>query len=178
MIAVEWGTQDCVNRRSDGSFDARLKAPTGSILYVLPIDRNNCIGQGIQTGPALVLTVPGTTSITTPITLGRAGSQLKWSAQGSLTDSNGIEFVVHEEPGGECLIPKIHLYRLFDGEGGYLSQVNVNVHGPTLTPTGLPIESDTGSTGYYETIEFIDVPDCQESSQTLMPACKSLITDP
>ncbi len=170
VIAVEWGTQDCVNRRSDGSFDARLKAPTGSILYVLPIDRNNCIGQGIQTGPALVLTVPGTTSIATPITLGRAGSQLKWSAQGSLTDSNGIEFVVHEEPGGECLIPKIHLYRLFDGEGGYLSQVNVNVHGPTLTPTGLPIESDTGSTGYYETIEFIDVPDCLESSQTLMPA--------
>ena len=46
----------------------------------------------------------------------------------------------------------------------------MNVHGPTLTPTGLPIESDTGSTGYYETIEFIDGPDCLESSQTLMPA--------
>jgi len=172
VIAVEWGTQDCVNRRHDGSFDARLEAPAGSTLYVLPIQSGNCIGQGIQTGPAAVLTVPETTSSPSAIsaTLGRAGSQLKWTAQGSLTGPGGIEFVVHEKSGDECLIPRIHLYRLFDGDGGYLSQVNVNVHGPALTPTGLPIESDNGSNGYYDVIEFMDAPDCLEYSQTLTPS--------
>ena len=140
VVAVEWGTQDCVDRRSDGSFDAQLEAPVGSTLYVMPIERGHCVGQGIQTGPAAVLAVPGTSSIAPDsgsfATLGRAGSELKWSAQGSLTGpGRSVEFVVHDGPGEECLMPRIHLYRLFDAEGGYVTQVNVNVHGPPLTPT-------------------------------------------
>ena len=175
VIAVEWGTQDCVDRRSDGSFDARLEAPSGSTLYVLPIQRGMCVGQGIQTGPAAVLAVPATTPAAsapgTFATLGRAGSSLKWSAQGSLTGpGRSINFVVHEGPGEDCLTPRIHLYRLFDSNGEYLTQVNVNVHGPVLTPTGLPIESSEGPSGYYETVEFVDAPNCLQSDQTLTPA--------
>ena len=106
VVAVEWGTQDCVDRRSDGSFDAQLEAPVGSTLYVMPIERGHCVGQGIQTGPAAVLAVPGTSAIAPDsgsfATLGRAGSELKWSAQGSLTGpGRSVEFVVHDGPGEE-----------------------------------------------------------------------------
>ncbi|MBT4677624.1 MAG: hypothetical protein HOB67_07240, partial [Acidimicrobiaceae bacterium] len=168
VIAVEWGTQDCVERRSDGSFSARLEAAAGSTLYVLPIQREMCTGQGIQTGPAAVLEVPGPGAATT---LGRAGDSLKWSAVGSLAGSDRqIQFTVHDDAGDQCLVPRIHLYRLFDGQGAYLTQVNVNVHGPVLTPTGLPIESSDGSNGYYETVEFVDAPECLQSSLTLTPA--------
>ena len=168
VIAVEWGTQDCVERRSDGSFSARLEAAAGSTLYVLPIQRGMCTGQGIQTGPAAVLEVPGPGAATT---LGRAGDSLKWSAVGSLAGSDRqIQFTVHDDAGDQCLVPRIHLYRLFDGQGAYLTQVNVNVHGPVLTPTGLPIESNDGSNGYYETVEFVDAPECLQSSLTLTPA--------
>ena len=175
VIAVEWGTQDCVDRRSDGSFDARLEAPADSTLYVLPIQRGHCIGQGIQTGPAAVLAVPATAPTgSNPgifTTLGRAGSELKWSAQGSLTGpGRSVEFIVEDGPGEQCLVPRIHLYRLFDAGGRYLTQVNVNVHGPVLTPTGLPIESNEGSSDYYETVEFVDAPDCLLSTRTLTPA--------
>ena len=174
VVAVEWGTQDCVDRRSDGSFDAQLEAPVGSTLYVMPIERGHCVGQGIQTGPAAVLAVPGTSSIAPDsgsfATLGRAGSELKWSAQGSLTGpGRSVEFVVHDGPGEECLMPRIHLYRLFDAEGGYVTQVNVNVHGPVLTPTGLPIESSEGASGFYEVLEFVDASDCLRSDQALTP---------
>ena len=168
VIAVEWGTQDCVERRSDGSFSARLEAAAGSTLYVLPIQPGTCTGQGIQTGPAAVLEVPGPGAATT---LGRAGDSLKWSAVGSLAGSDRqIQFTVHDDAGDQCLVPRIHLYRLFDGQGAYLTQVNVNVHGPVLTPTGLPIESSDGSNGYYETVEFVDAPGCLQSSLTLTPA--------
>ncbi len=175
VVAVEWGTQDCVDRRSDGSFDAQLEAPVGSTLYVMPIERGHCVGQGIQTGPAAVLAVPGTSAIAPDsgsfATLGRAGSELKWSAQGSLTGpGRSVEFVVHDGPGEECLMPRIHLYRLFDAEGGYVTQVNVNVHGPVLTPTGLPIESSEGASGFYEVLEFVDASDCLRSDQALTPA--------
>ena len=46
----------------------------------------------------------------------------------------------------------------------------MNVHGPVLTPTGLPIESNEGSSDYYETVEFVDAPDCLRSTRTLTPA--------
>jgi hypothetical protein len=168
VIAVEWGTQDCVERRSDGSFSALLEAAAGSTLYVLPIESGMCTGQGIQTGPAAVLEVPGPGAATT---LGRAGDSLKWSAVGSLAGSDRqIQFTVHDGAGDQCLVPRIHLYRLFDGQGAYLTQVNVNVHGPVLTPTGLPIESNDGSNGYYETVEFVDAPECLQSSLTLTTA--------
>ena len=115
VIAVEWGTQDCVERRSDGSFSARLEAAAGSTLYVLPIQPGTCTGQGIQTGPAAVLEVPGPGAATT---LGRAGDSLKWSAVGSLAGSaRQIQFTVHDGPGSQCLVPRVHLYRLFDGQG-------------------------------------------------------------
>ncbi len=173
VIAVEWGTQDCVDLRSDGSFEARLEAPSDSTLYVLPIERGMCVGQGIQTGPAAILAAPGEVGIPAGPggfhALGRAGSALKWSATGSLQGSGGIEFLVHKGPGDECLVPRIHLYRLFDAEGGYVTQVNVNVHGPVLTPTGLPIESSEGASGFYEVIEFVDAPDCLRSDQALTP---------
>ena len=174
VIAIEWGTQDCVDRRSDGSFDALLEAPAGSTLYAIPIERGHCVGQGIQTGPAAILAVPGEVGIPAAPggfhALGRAGSALKWSATGSLQEPGGVEFLVHQAPGDECLVPRIYLYRLFDAEGGYVTQVNVNVHGPVLTPTGLPIESNEGVNGFYEVLEFVDAPDCLRSDQRLTPA--------
>ena len=155
VISVEWGTWDCVERQPDGSFDADLVAPTGSTLYVVPVRRDDCssLGGSTDTGPAAVLTVPGNSSKTqnpgSYVTSGSAGSELKWSAQGSLIGpGRSVEFVVHDGPGEQCLVPSVFLYRLFDSDGGYLTQVNVHIHGPVLTPTGLPIESIAGSSSY------------------------------
>ena len=173
VVAVEWGTQDCVDRGSDGSFNAQLEAPAGSTLYVMPIGRGHCVGQGIQTGPAAVLAVPdgdlAIAGLSGFHTLGRAGSSMKWSATGSLPSPDGIRFRVHQSPGDECMVPRIHLYRLFDAEGSYVTQVNVNVHGPVLTATGLPIESTTGTSRFSEVVEFVDRPECLRSDQTLTP---------
>jgi len=173
VIAVEWGTQDCVTRNSNGSFEASLEAPSGSTIYVLPIGRQHCIGQGIQTGPAAVLRVPGPTPPPgTFAVLGRAGngSGTRWSATGSLTGpGRNVEFVLGGGQEDDCLIPRVNLYRLFDADGLYVTQVNVNVHGPPLTPTGLPIESDSGSSGYYDLLNFQNAPGCLRSGQTLTP---------
>ena len=172
-IAVEWGTQSCVDRQSDGSFDTQLEAPVGSTIYVLPIERGHCVGQGIQTGPAAVLGVPGPPPASGSFaTLGRAGngSGTRWSATGILSGpSRGIEFVLDGDQADACLIPRINLYHLFDGSGRYVTQVNVNVHGPPLTPTGLPIESDNGDKGYYDVVGFANATGCLQSGQTLTP---------
>ena len=185
VISVEWGTWDCVERQPDGSFDADLVAPTGSTLYVVPVRRDDCssLGGSTDTGPAAVLTVPGNSSKTqnpgSYVTSGSAGSELKWSAQGSLIGpGRSVEFVVHDGPGEQCLVPSVFLYRLFDSDGGYLTQVNVHIHGPVLTPTGLPIESIAGSSSYYEIVEFVDAPDCLRSTQTLTPASLPLSLEP
>ena len=171
VIAVEWGNQDCVTRNSDGSFDARLEAPSGSTIYVLPIGRQHCVGQGIQTGPAAVMQVPG--AVTAPgafVALGRVGNEepTRWSASGILTGpTRSVEFTL-DSNSGDCLVPRIDLYRLFDGEGLYVTQVNVNVHGPALTPTGLPIETDANE-GAYDFLDFPDATGCLSSGQVLTP---------
>jgi hypothetical protein len=171
VIAVEWGNQDCVDRQRDGSFDAEVEAPTGSTIYVLPIGRQHCVGQGIQTGPAAVLRVPGPSPAPGAFsTLGRVGNEepTRWSASGTLTGpSRSVEFTLDGDSGG-CLVPRVDLYRLFNGEGHYVTQVNVNVHGPALTPTGLPIESDDISDS-YDSIGFPDVTGCLSSGQTFTP---------
>lgn len=171
VIAVEWGSQDCVDRLGDGSFSARLEAPAGSTIYVLPIESMHCEGQGIQTGPAAVLQVPGPSRPQgTFLTLGRVGFDevARWSAAGTITGpGRSVEFILDDS--GLCLVPRVDLYRLFDDEGRYVTQVNVNVHGPALTPTGLPIESDDIS-GSYDSLMFSDLPGCLSSGQTLTPA--------
>ncbi len=172
VIAVEWGSQECVDRRTDGSFEARVEAPTGSTIYVLPIGRQHCEGQGIQTGPAAVLQVPGDAPAPGTFTaLGRVGHEdpTRWSASGTLTGpARTVEFSLDGDPGG-CIVPRVDLYRLFDAEGSYVTQLNVNVHGPALTPTGLPIESDSVS-GSYASLDFPEVTGCLDSGLALTPA--------
>jgi hypothetical protein len=177
VAAVEWGTQDCAGLEPDGSFDAQLEAASGSTLYVLPVHEGNCTDIGLSDGPVTVLTIPWTTPRTADSdsfeTLGRlrTGSRwTRWSAQGSLFGPDrSVEFAFVDGPPQECFIPRIHLYRLFDHDGGYLTQVNVNIHGPALTPTGLPIESKNGAAGFYDIIEFVDAPNCLKSDLTMIP---------
>jgi hypothetical protein len=62
-----------------------------------------------------------------------------------------------------CLVPRLHIYRLFDEHGEYAGQVNLNVHGPVMTPTGQPIETDQGPQGYWDLIKPLSSP-CLKSS--------------
>jgi len=180
VIAVEWGTQDCVTRNSNGSFDAQVEAPAGSTIYVLPIERQHCIGQGIQTGPAAILQVPGAAPASgTFLALGRVGdgSGTGWSATGTLSGpGRGIQFTFNDGQDVGCLVPRVKLYRLFDADGAYVTQVNLNVHGPALTPTGLPIESASGSDGHYDFIDFVDATGCLNTGQTLTLTPENLPT--
>ena len=160
---LEWDTFDCVDRQEDGSFTARVEAPPGSTLYVMPRNWGNCLTG--EAGVASVLSLPRSASVEagsfTTHGLIASGSVVRWSAHGSIDGSNvELRFELPDGPPDGCIRPGVRLYRLFDGAGEYVTQVNLNVHGPVLTPTGLPIESIEGIEGYYEEIEFDDVPRC------------------
>ena len=76
-------------------------------------------------------------------------STQNWSALGELAGgSRHIRVTRTGGGGGGCTLPRLHVYRLFDEEGEYAGQVNLNIHGPPMTPTGLPKETDQGAAGY------------------------------
>ncbi len=167
---LEWDTFDCVDRQEDGSFTARVEASPGSTLYVMAANWGPC--RTADPGAASVVSLPrtGASAADSFATHGLIGHSraVRWSANGSVEGSNiELRFELPEGPPDECIFPGIRLYRLFDGAGEYLTQVNLNVHGPVLTPTGLPIETDGGIHGYYEEIEFDDVPRCLEGDVDL-----------
>ena len=63
-------------------------------------------------------------------------------------------------------MPRLYVYRLFDAAGEYAGQVNLNVHGPAMTPTGLPIETGEGALGYWALVKPT-VPGRAETQQCL-----------
>ena len=59
------------------------------------------------------------------------------------------------------------IYRFFDSAGTYAGQIDLNVHGPVLTPTGLPVQSGQGGIGWYE-IRGISGGTCVDGGLTLV----------
>ena len=160
---IEWDTMDCVERNEDGSFTASLEAPPGSTVYVMPADWGECQTSDPDGGAVLSLPRSGPTDSGSLDTHGLLGGSrpTRWSASGSAgSTAINLRLQFPEGPPEECIFPGLHLYRLFDGDGDYVTQVNMNVHGPVLTPTGLPIETDNGINGFYDVLEFDDVPRC------------------
>ena len=167
---IEWGNLDCVDRREDGSFTARVEAPPGSTLYVMAANWGPC--NTADPGAASVLSLPRAESVArgsfTTHGLVRGGSPARWTASGTVIGPDiDLRLEFPDSPPDGCQFPGVRLYRLFDGAGEYVTQVNLNVHGPVLTPTGLPIETDGGIHGYYEEVEFDDVPRCLDGAVDL-----------
>ena len=79
-------------------------------------------------------------------------SSRQWSATGQLASTSPYTEVTLAES-RPCVVPRLHVYRLFDEEGEYAGQVNLNVHGPAMTPTGLPIETRFGPCGYWALVK-------------------------
>ena len=166
VVNVEWGTLACVDRLADGSFEAQIEAPPGSTLLVQPSFGGDC--RTVDHAPAAVLVVPGGTSTTHGLLGGNP--DVRWSAEGEVVGPDrGIRLSFPNVPPSDCVIPRVEFFRLFDGEGEYLTQVNLNVHGPALTPTGLPIQSNRGIDGWYDQVRFGDSPACLEGDIELTP---------
>lgn len=162
VTAAEWVAEACVAVGADGSFHAQLEAPGGSTLLIQALrEADACTGQTLEGSAIAIMRVADDTVTDSETlsfsTLGQVGfdDPVRWRATGELRGP--APHVAFELPDGSpdvCLRPMLYLYRLFDGDGGYAGQVNVNVHGPVLTPTGMPIETSHGSEGYYEALEL------------------------
>lgn len=152
-MAVDWGTATCVGVNPDGSFSAQLQAGPGNTIYVAAVGQDSCSGQWILANAAAVLRVPEGVIYTAPaqpFTISGYNNAWHWIAAGEM--SGAAPFVQFTLPDGQhqgCIVPRIHIYRLFDMQGQYVTQTNVNVFGPVLTPTGLPIETDFGPQDYW-----------------------------
>jgi hypothetical protein len=168
VTPIDWNAEVCVPSSSDGSFSAEVAAgPATTIILGATHSWNGRCGepngQRITTPASAIVRVPegvDYTSPSIPFSVSGNGGSWRWFAQGEL--GGGTPYVVFTLPDGPpeemCLEPRLHVRRLFDADGQYSSQVNLNVHGPVLTPTGLPIESrDLG--GYWSAIKFTVVGD-------------------
>jgi len=167
VLGVEWGTMACVDARSDGSFEATLVAPPGSTLVVMPSYGGDC--RAVDHAPGSVIVVPGGATSTHGLMGGDPGQ--RWSATGEVAGPDrGIRLSFLDGPPADCVVSRVELVRVFDGDGEYLTQVNLNVHGPPLTPTGLPIQSNSGMGGRYDHLAFLDGPACLDGDVDLTPA--------
>ena len=94
-----------------------------------------------------------------------------WIGSGLLLGADAhIEFQFPDGGPTSCVTPRLHVFRLFDEGGDYAGQPNVNIHGPPLTPTGLPIETNVGADGFWQLVEPAyagpgQAPDCLASGQ-------------
>lgn len=155
--AVDWGTNTCVQFNLDGSFEAELPAGPGTTITIAPTPEDWCSWEQNETIAAAVLRVPegvdhGDASV--PFSISGQQKPWRWLATGALDGvTPQITFDLRGTGPSECTVPRVHVYRLFDEEGEYVSQVNLNVHGPALTPTGLPIETDGGPGGYWALVK-------------------------
>ena len=165
VTPINWNAEVCVPSSSDGSFSAEIAAgPSTTIL----LDATSmgwdggCGGQRISTPASAIVRVPegvDYTSPSIPFSVSGNGGSWSWFAQGELRGSDPfVEFTLPDGPPEEmCLEPRLHVMRLFDADGQYTSHPNLNVHGPALTPTGLPIE--TRESGHWAATRFTVVGD-------------------
>lgn len=152
VMATEWRSSSCVDARPDGSFSATVEAGPGMTILVVPVEESDCVGFTTNAGGALVLrtpegVIPG--EAVAFATSARFGLW-RWVANGELFGARPrIRFGLRDGPPDRCLMPRLHIYRLFDADGEYVASVNASVHGPVLTPTGLPIETSRGPDGFW-----------------------------
>ena len=150
--SIETMTAQCAPAGRDGSFSIRLQTGPGATLLVNARAPGTCSAQGPMTSPSAVLRVPdGTTpGPTLPFRHSAFNGRWHWSASGELMGPAAfLDLRSDDLPPGQCFVPRLHVYRLFDAQGLYVSQVNVNASGPVLTPTGLPLETDQGPNHYW-----------------------------
>ena len=152
ITALDWGGQTCAQYGLDGSFSAQLPAGPGTTILVAPNSAQACQARN-EASAAAVLRVPEGVDYRAPImpfSISGFNTIWHWLASGEL--GGGVPFMQFTLPDGRhegCIAPRLYVYRLFDAQGQYTGQVNLNVHGPAMTPTGLPIETDQGPGGYW-----------------------------
>lgn len=151
VMATEWRSEACVESRQDGSFGpAAVEAGPGMTIYVMPVGQENCTGSATGDG-ALVLRTPEGVEPGPTMAFAASGAfeGRRWIARGELLGAAPRMTFTVPEPLSRCLAPVIHVHRLFDGDGEFVTGVNSAVHGPVLTPTGLSIETGQGPWGYW-----------------------------
>lgn len=147
VLGTEWRSDVCVEANADGSFSASLDAGPGMTVLVVPVEQHECSGFVTNSAGALVLRTPEGVVPGASMAFAASASfeNVRWFATGELFGAQPrIRFDLRGGRTGRCLLPRLHIYRLFDAEGGYVASVNASVHGAVLTPTGLPIESGSG----------------------------------
>ena len=154
VASIDWGTETCVQYGSDGSFSTQLSAGPGSTIMLGATSLDSCRGQWIEsTATALVRVSEGVDHAASSIPF--SISSKNWSAAGEMDgESPYIAIATTDGFGQACFLPRLHVYRLFDKEGEYAGQVNLNAHGPPMTPSGLPIETDQGAAGYWALVKL------------------------
>lgn len=156
-MALDWGTEACIPFNTNGSFSAQLPARAGTTILIAPTVAANCQDQAISASAAAILRVPEGVdfkSPSSPFSISGFNTQWHWLASGEL--GGNAPFIQFSLPDGQqqgCFLPRLYVYRLFDAQGEYTSQVNLNAHGPVMTPTGLPIETDEGPKGYWALVK-------------------------
>lgn len=152
VTSLDTFTGACAPWAPDGSFTVRTRTAPGATLVVTARSPDTCTAQGPATSAGAVLRVPdGTTpGPTMPFRTSGNNGEFRWTASGELLGPGAfVEIRSDDAPPRNCLLPRLHVYRLFDAQGEYVSHVNVNVSGPALTPTGLAIETDKGADQYW-----------------------------
>lgn len=150
--SLDTGTGGCAKAAPDGSFNVSLQSGPGANVLITTRLGTECKGSAPRNTAGAILRVPdGTTpGPTLPFRLTAFNGKWHWSANGELLGPNAsLEVQAPDFPAGQCAVPRLRVYRLFDAQGNYVSQPNVNVSGPVLTPTGLPLETDKGSDHYW-----------------------------
>ena len=154
VVSIDWGEETCVQYGPDGSFSTQLPAGPGTTIMLGATNLGSCQGQWIEATAAAIFRVPeGVDHRTSSVPF--SISSKNWSALGELDGKSPyIKIIRTDDSGQACLLPRLHVYRLFDEEGEYAGQVNLNVHGPPMTPSGLPIETDQGEAGYWALVKL------------------------
>ena len=150
--SIDTGTGACAQANPDGSFSVTVPSGPGASLLVTARFPDTCLTQGPLTGPGAILRVADGTQPGPTLPFRQAGTNgvFKWVASGAL-GGPGASLRIEGAgiPPQECLFPRLAIYRLFDANGLYVSQQNVNASGPVLTPTGLPLETEEGHEHYW-----------------------------
>ncbi len=150
--SLDTGSGGCAQVSPDGSFTASLQSGPGANVLITLRFGSECKGSAPRNTAGAILRVPdGTTpGPTLPFRLTAYNGKYHWTASGELLGPNAsLEVQAPDFPLGQCAVPRLKVYRLFDAQGNYVSQPNVNASGPVLTPTGLPLETDKGPSHYW-----------------------------
>ena len=153
IATINWGAETCIRFSSDGSFSTQLPAGPGTTILLASVREPSCEGQWNRGAAAAVIRVPEGVDYVAPsmpFSISGFNDTWHWFASGELLgDDPHIRFTLPDGSHEGCIVPRLYVYRLFNAQGEYAGQVNLNVHGPVMTPTGLPIETNQGPDGYW-----------------------------